>query len=124
MDNSLAANRRLAVQLVAAQATLPLAVALVLLPWQGAAAAVAAVAGGWVIALGSALLALPVFAPALAGAGTTLARFAVGTLLKWAVVLVGFYVILAHWKLPAVPALAGLVAALLANFAMLARLKR
>lgn len=124
MDNSLAANRWLAVQLVAAQATAALAVAVVFLLWKGAVAAMAALAGGWVIAIGSGLLALPVFAPALAGPGSTLARFAIGTALKWTVVLVGFYVILAHWKLPAMPALVGLVAALAANFAMLARLKR
>jgi hypothetical protein len=38
-------------------------------------------------------------------------------------VIVGFYLILAYWKLPALPALAGLVAALLANLFLLGRLR-
>lgn len=123
VENSLAAGRRLAKQLVMTQAAIAVAAGLVCLLWQGAAAGLGAFAGGLVVALGSALLALRVFAPALAGPGTTLARFAVGTLLKWVVVIVGFYLILAYWKLPPVPALAGLVAALLANLFLLGRLR-
>lgn len=86
---------------------------------RGAASAVAGFAGGILVALGTCLLALPVFAPALAGPGRTLARFAFGTLLKWIVVIVGFYLIVAVWRLPGLPALVGLVAALLVNLAML-----
>lgn len=118
MDNSLAASRRLAVQVVLAQVAVAVVAGLVF--WvRGLPAAVAALAAGLLVALGNGLLALPVFAPTLAGGGTMLARFAVGTLLKWVVVVVGFYLILAYWKLPAVPALVGLVAALLVNLVVL-----
>lgn len=118
MDNSLAAGRRLAVQVVLAQVAVAVIAGLAFLA-RGVPAAVGALAGGLVVAIGTALLALPVFASALAGGGTMLARFAFGTLLKWVVVIVGFYLILAYWRLPALPALIGLVAALLVNLVIL-----
>ena len=123
MDNSLAAGRRLAVQVILAQAAVAVVAGLAFLV-RGIPEAAGALAGGLVVAIGSGLLALPVFAPALAGGGTMLARFALGTLLKWVVVIVGFYLILAYWKLPALPALVGLVAALLVNLAVLGIKKR
>ncbi|MES2405389.1 MAG: ATP synthase subunit I [Pseudomonadota bacterium] len=123
MDNSLAAGRRLAMQVVLAQVAVAVIAGLAF--WtRGVPEAVGALAGGLVVAIGTALLALPVFAPALAGGGTMLARFAVGTLLKWVVVIVGFYLILAYWRLPALPALVGLVAALLVNLVVLGIKKR
>lgn len=118
MDNSLAAGRRLAVQVVLAQVIVAVVAGLAFLA-RGIPAAVGALGGGLVVAMGTGLLALPVFAPALATGGTMLARFAVGTLLKWIVVIVGFYLILAYWRLPALPALVGLVAALLVNLVVL-----
>jgi len=118
MDNSQAAGRRLAMQVVLAQVAVAVIAGLAFLT-RGVSAAMGALAGGLVVALGTLLLALPVFAPALAGGGTMLARFAFGTLLKWIVVIVGFYLILAYWRLPALPALIGLVAALLVNLVVL-----
>jgi len=118
VDNSLAAGRRLALQVVLAQAAVAVIAGLAFLV-QGVQAAVAALAGGLLVAAGTGLLALRVFAPALAGPGSMLARFAFGTLLKWIVVIVGFYLILAYWRLPALPALIGLVAAVLVNLAVL-----
>ena len=123
MDNSPAAGRRLAVQVVLAQVAAAVIAGLAFLA-RGIPSAVGALAGGLVVAIGTLLLALPVFAPALAGGGTMLARFAVGTLLKWIVVIVGFYLILAYWRLPALPALVGLVAALLVNLVVLGIKKR
>lgn len=118
MDNSLAAGRRLALQVVLAQALVAVIAGLAFLA-QGVHAAVAALAGGLLVVAGTGLLALRVFAPALAGPGSMLARFAVGTLLKWIVVIVGFYLILGYWRLPALPALVGLVAAVLVNLFVL-----
>jgi len=114
VDNSLAAGRRLALQVVLAQVAVAVIAGLAFLA-QGVHAAVAALAGGLLVATGTVLLALRVFMPGLAGPGSMLARFAVGTLLKWIVVIVGFYLILGVWKLPALPALVGLVAAVLVN---------
>jgi ATP synthase protein I len=118
VDNSLAAGRRLALQVVLAQVAVAVIAGLAFLV-QGVHAAVAALAAGLLVAAGTGLLALRVFAPALAGPGSMLARFAFGTLLKWIVVIVGFYLILAYWRLPALPALIGLVAAVLVNLAVL-----
>jgi ATP synthase protein I len=118
VDNSLAAGRRLALQVVLAQAVVAVIAGLAFLV-QGVHAAVAALAAGLLVATGTGLLALRVFAPALAGPGSMLARFALGTLLKWIVVIVGFYLILGVWKLPALPALVGLVAAVLVNLMVL-----
>ena len=118
MDNSLAAGRRLALQVVLAQAVVAAIAGLGFLV-QGVPAALAALAAGLLVATGTGLLALRVFAPALAGPGSMLARFALGTLLKWIVVIVGFYLILGVWKLPALPALVGLVAAVLVNLVVL-----
>lgn len=75
--------------------------------------AIGALAGGLVAAIGTSMLALRVFARAAAGPNAMLARFAVGTVLKWAVVIAGLYLVLAVWKLPAMPVFVGLVAALL-----------
>jgi len=86
---------------------------------QGFASAIAAWCGGLVVVIGTALLALRVFAPPLAGPGATLGRFAVGMLLKWVIVLGGFYLILAQWRLPPVPALSGFGVALAVNLVAL-----
>lgn len=114
VDNSLTAGRRLAVQVILFQAAVAVVAGLAFLV-RGVPSAVGAFAGGLLVAIGTAVLALRVFAPSLAGPGTTMLRFAVGTLLKWAVVLVGLYLILVYWRLPALPAFIGLVAALLVN---------
>ncbi|MGH8144862.1 MAG: ATP synthase subunit I [Rhodanobacteraceae bacterium] len=118
MDNSLAAGRRLAIQVILVQVAVAVVAGLGFL-LRGVPEAVAAFAAGFVVAIGTSLLALPVFAPALAGPGATVARFAFGTLLKWIVVIVGLYLIIAYWRLPAVPALVGLIAALLVNLGVL-----
>ncbi|MGH8125208.1 MAG: ATP synthase subunit I [Rhodanobacteraceae bacterium] len=118
MDNSLAAGRRLAIQVVLVQAAVAAVAGLAFLV-RNVPSAIGALAGGLVVAAGTAVLALRVFAPALAGPGTTVMRFAVGTLLKWVVMLGGFYLILAYWRLPALPAFVGLVGALLVNWVAL-----
>lgn len=115
MDNSLAAGRRLAAYVVLAQVAA--AIAAGLLFWiGGAASAVAALASGLVVALGNALLALRVFRPPLAAGTITMQRFALGTLLKWLVVLGGLFLILVRMRLPPVPALVGAGVATLVNW--------
>lgn len=118
VDNSLAAGRRLAMQVVLIQAAVAVCAGLAFLA-QGLASALAAFAGGLLVVIGTGLLALRVFAPALAGPGAMVARFALGTLLKWIVVIAGLYLIVAYWKLPPLPALVGLTAAVLVNLAVL-----
>lgn len=122
MYNSIAAGRRLAVHMVAAQAGAVILAGLLFLAGS-TASAMAAWCGGAVAVAGTAVLALRVFAPPLAGGATTLRRFTVGLLLKWLVVLVGLYLILARLRLPPLPALSGFGVAMLVNVWML-RLKR
>lgn len=114
MNNSLAAGRRLAFQVVLAQVAAAIIVAALFL-FGGTASAFAALSGGLVVAIGTALLALRVFRPTLASGAVTMRRFALGTLLKWLVVLGGLFLILVRLKLPALPALLGLAAAMLVN---------
>lgn len=115
MDNSLAAGRRLASQVVLAQVAA--AVVTGLLFWIGGAApALAALAGGLVVAIGNALLALRVFRPNLARGSVTMQRFALGTLLKWLVVLGGLFLVLVRMRLPLVPTLVGAGVATLVNW--------
>jgi ATP synthase protein I len=101
-------------QVVLAQAVAAIVVGGVFL-LAGTASAAAALGGGLALAIGTALLALRVFRPALASGTVTMRRFALGTLLKWLVVLGGLFLILVRLRLPLLPALAGLAAAMLAN---------
>lgn len=112
--NSIAAGRRLAVRMVVAQAGAVLIVGLLLLS-KGIDSAIAAWCGGAVMVIGTALLALRVFAPPPAAGGATLGRFVAGLALKWIVALGGFYLILVGLRLPPLPALTGFGAAFAAN---------
>ena len=106
MLNSAAAGRRLALRVVAFQAVAALlaAAACLLL---GPRAALAALVGGGAMVLGSLLAAWGAFGGGVAGAGVALGRLLLGTAVKWLVVVVGLYLAMAVWKLPAVPVLAG-----------------
>lgn len=112
MQNSIAAGRRLAVRVVLAQAlvTVLVAAGYGLGGWNES---LAVLAGGGVVALGTAVLALRLFAGAPAAAGTVLARLIVGNLLRWCVIGVGLYLAMVVARLPGLPVLAGVVAALM-----------
>lgn len=81
--------------------------------WRGGSDALAVLAGGGVVALGTAVLALRLFAGAPAAAGTVLARLIVGNLLRWCVIGAGLYLAMVTLALPGLPVLAGVVAALM-----------
>ena len=118
MQNSIAAGRRLARRVVLAQfaATILMAAGFLLGGWHSA---LGVLGGGGVVALGTALLALRVFAAGPTGAGATLARLIAGNLLKWIVIAAGLYLLLAKVGLPGLPVITGvLVAALVAPFAV------
>lgn len=118
VDNSLAAGRRLAAQVVLAQVAAAIIIGLVFLV-RGAGSALGAFGGGVVVATGTALLALRVFRPPVARGAVTMRRFALGALLKWAVVLGGLFLILVRLRLPLVPVLTGAGAAMLVNWLVL-----
>ena len=118
MDNSLVAGRRLAVQVVLAQAAAAVAVGALFL-FQGAESALGAFSGGTVVVIGTALLAVRVFRPPLARGVVTMRRFALGILLKWLVVLGGLFLVLVRLRLPLVPVLVGAGAAMMVNWLVL-----
>lgn len=121
MLNSIAAGRRLAIHVVLAQAGMTLLVAAGFLA-QGWRSGLGVLLGGGVVALGTAVLAMRVFAAGPTGAGATLARLIAGNLLKWIVIGAGLYVALAKAGLPGLPVLAGvLVTTLIAPFAAASR---
>jgi ATP synthase protein I len=111
--NSLAAGRHLAMRVVFAQLMVSVVAGLAFL-LQGRPAGLAAFAGALIVAIATALLAARAFS-ALGGAGATFVRFLVGMILRWIVLIGGLALILVQWKLPPLPALAGLVAAFAVN---------
>jgi len=112
MLNSIAAGRRLALRVVLAQVGVTLLVAAGFL-LQGWHSGLGVLAGGGVVALGTAVLALRMFAAGPSGAGTVLARMIVGNLLKWIVIVGGVYLAMAKVGLPGMPVISGMIAALL-----------
>ena len=106
MLNSVNAGWRLALRVVVFQIAVTLATAAACYI-SGPRPALAALAGGGAMALGSLLAAWGAFGGGVARAGTALGRLLLGTALKWLVVAGGLYLAMALWRLPAVPALAG-----------------
>jgi F0F1-type ATP synthase assembly protein I len=104
--NSAAAGRRLGLRVVATQAIATLLMALACLTI-GPRAALAALAGGGAMTLGSLAAAWGAFGGGVVGGGMALGRLLLGTAVKWLVVAAGLYLAMAVWRLPAVPALAG-----------------
>lgn len=112
MQNSIAAGRRLAIRVVCAQigATALVAAGFLFAGWRSG---LAAMCGGSVVAVATALLALRLFATGPAAAGTVFARLVVGNLLKWAVIALGLYLTMVKAGLPGLPVICGVMAALL-----------
>ena len=108
--NSLAANRRLALRMVAVQAVVAMLVALAFLLAKGNREALAAAIGGGAAALGSLVLALRSLPVTPKSAGWSLSRMVSGMLLKWFVVLGLLYVAMAMLAMPPLPLIVGLAA--------------
>lgn len=109
MVNSLASGRHVASRIVMLQLAVAVLAGLVFL-LQGPREALAAALGAMLVASGNWLLAMRALSD-LHGAHVMLARLLAGILLKWFVIIGGLGVILLRYKLPALPAVAGLVAA-------------
>lgn len=83
---------------------------------QNPRAALAAGLGGCLIALGTALMALRVFGGGhRSSASMALVDLIGGMVLKWLVIFVGLYVLLARWQMPGLAVLAGMGAAMAVN---------
>ena len=83
---------------------------------QSRRAALATALGGTLVVLGTALMGMQLFGGRQrVGAGMALVDLLVGMALKWLVFIVGLYVLLALWRLPAMPVLVGMGAAMVVN---------
>ena len=110
MLNSLDTGRRLALRIVLLQLAVAAMVGAVFLVARGHRDAVSAVAGGFTVALGTALMSVQALGR-LVGGAAAFARLLLGLLLKWAVVVGGLGVILFKYKLPPLAAVTGLASA-------------
>jgi F0F1-type ATP synthase assembly protein I len=113
MLNSVAAGRSLALRAVVCQLAVVLLLALAFLVrgWQSA---VAVAVGGVGVVLGNAVAAQIALGTGVVSARTAFVRLLLSMLLKWLAAVSVFVIALAVWRLPPLPMLAGIVAALLA----------
>ena len=116
VQNHPSSGRLLAAWVLLSQAA---ATALASLAWLagGPREALAALAGGLVATVASALFALRYLGGSGVTAGTVLARLFAGTLLKWLVMIGGLYILLGRLAWPALPVVTGFGAALMAQVA-------
>jgi len=114
---------RLVVRVVLLQAGCALIAASVFLVLKGAAAALAALAGGLIVAAGSAVFGWRAFRPGVAGAATLGTAMYAGVALKWLWFVLALYLTMARLKLEAAPLLIGMCVAQLGYWAGLMRLK-
>ena len=119
MLNTVAAGRRLAQRTAAMQALVTLATALACL-MSGREAALGALVGGGAMTLGGLVAAWSAFGGGVQGAGMALGRLLLGLAAKWVVVIVGVFLAIAVWHLPAMAVLGG---AAMAAVAMLVATK-
>lgn len=106
MSSSVAAGRQLAQRVAIHQIAVTLLLALICL-LSGPKASAGVLAGGSAVLLGGVAAASVMFADGVPGGTGWLMRLLLGTALKWSVVVVGLYLAIAMWKLPAPAVLAG-----------------
>ena len=123
MSGVLARNHRLVVRIVLLQVACALIVASLFLVFKSAPAGLAALAGGLIVAVGSAVFGWRAFKPGIAGAAALSVAMYAGVALKWLWFAIALYVALARLRLEAEPLLIGLVAAQVGYWAGLMRFK-
>lgn len=109
------AGPRLARKTVLAQLVTGLVVAGAAGLWAGPKAAVAAALGALAIVLGSLLLARALVGGGVQSATGALGRLLLGMVGKWVLVAAVFVLAIGIWKLPVLPLIAGLAAAVVAS---------
>jgi len=114
---------RLVVRVVLLQTGCAVLVALLFLAYRGSSSGIAALTGGVIVAVGSAVFGWRAFAPGVAGAARLSRAMFAGVALKWLWFVLALYVALARLKLDAVPLLVGLATAQFGYWAGMIRLK-
>jgi ATP synthase protein I len=114
---------RLVVRVVLVQTGCALLVASLYFAYRGASSGIAALAGGLIVAVGSAVFGWRAFAPGVAGAAVLSRAMFAGVALKWLWFVLALYLALARLKLEAVPLLVGLATAQFGYWVGMMRLK-
>jgi ATP synthase protein I len=114
---------RLVVRVVLVQMGCALLVASLYFAYRGASSGIAALAGGLIVAVGSAVFGWRAFAPGVAGAAVLSRAMFAGVALKWLWFVLALYLALARLKLEAVPLLVGLATAQFGYWVGMMRLK-
>jgi len=123
MNDASDRGKRLVLRVVLLQTGCTIIVACLFYALRDSRAGVAALAGGLIVALGSALFGWRMFKPGVAGAAKLGSAMYSGVALKWCWFALALYVALARFKLDAAPLLVGLVVAQLGYWVGLVRLK-
>jgi len=114
---------RLVVRVVLLQTACAVLVALLFFAYRGSSSGIAALAGGLIVAVGSAVFGWRAFAPGIAGAARLGRAMFAGVALKWLWFVLALYLALVRLKLEAVPLLVGLVTAQFGYWAGMIRIK-
>ncbi len=114
---------RLVVRVVLLQTGCALLVASLYFAYRGASSGIAALAGGLIVAVGSAVFGWRAFAPGVAGAAVLSRAMFAGVALKWLWFVLALYLALGRLKLEAVPLLVGLATAQFGYWVGMVRLK-
>jgi F0F1-type ATP synthase assembly protein I len=123
MSDALDRGYRLVVRIVLLQTGCAVLVASLFLVFKSTSAGFAALTGGLIVALGSALFGWRTFKPGIAGAAVLGRALFAGAALKWLWFALALYVALARLKLEAAPLLIGIVATQLGYWVGLIRRK-
>ena len=116
VHDPLLAGRRLAMRMIAWQAVATALAALAVTPFD-ARSALAVVSGGAAVTLGAALAAVLTYRGGVQPAGVVLVRWFAGVVGRWIIAGTLLVLALGTWRLPALPVLAGVVLALVAQVA-------
>ena len=123
MSDALVRGKRLVVRIVLLQAGCALIVASVFLVLKGAHQGLAALVGGLIVAVGTAVLGWRAFKPGVAGAAVLNTAMYAGVALKWTWFALALYLALARLKLDVAPLLIGMAVSQLGYWAGLLRAK-
>ena len=114
---------RLVVRIVLLQTVCTLVVASLFLGLKGGSSGLAALTGGVIVAVGTAVFGWRAFAPGVAGGAVLSRAMYLGKALQWVWYAIALYVSFARLKLEAMPLLIGLLAAQFGYWAGLIRAK-
>ena len=111
MTDTVNRARRLVVRVVLLQVATAVGVAAVFGVFAGSRAAVSALSGGCIVAVGSAVFGWRMFAPGIANASVLNRAMMAGEALKWLWLILAMWVALTKLQLPPMPLLVGLISA-------------